>query len=77
MPCPFTSCPDKLVPRLETLLVLQALLVISGLIPLCLLARGFSKCTATCLCFRFCTLTGSLPTPRLWRLLYDLPRTSF
>ncbi|MCD7908707.1 MAG: DUF2079 domain-containing protein [Clostridium sp.] len=41
----------KLVPRPETLLVLQALLVISGLIPLCLLAGAF-KCTRLqTLCF--------------------------
>ena len=41
----------KLVPRPETLLVLQALLVISGLIPLCLLARAL-KCTRPqILCF--------------------------
>lgn len=41
----------KLVPRPETLLVLQALLVIAGLIPLCLLA-GALKCTRPqILCF--------------------------
>ena len=41
----------KLVPRPETLLVLQALLVISGIIPLCLLTRFLRFTRLQTLCF--------------------------
>ena len=41
----------KLVPRPETLLVLQSLVVISGMVPLCLLARTFCFTRLQTLCF--------------------------
>lgn len=41
----------KLVPRPETLLVLQSLVVISGMVPLCLLTRAFGFTRPQTLCF--------------------------
>ena len=41
----------KLVPRPETLLVLQSLIVISGMVPLCLLTRSFGLTRLQTLCF--------------------------
>ena len=53
----------NLVPRPETLLVLQSLVVISGMVPLCLLARTFCFTRLQTRVFR----SDVLFYPALWR----------